>query len=250
MSGQTTGRPPCGGGPSRVRGGAGRPVLLDAGGTSYVRKRAARAASQHKEHIMAEATTRAFLDRLLTDGRARGLAGGVAGGAALGLAALLLGRNRAPRAALLLGGATALGRVALDAWGSRAAADGDDLPWDALPEDESEARAGTLLLAMVAAAKADGHVDEEEESAIHAEMEDAPDAVRALLDRALAAPADPGMVAARVQGPHEAREVYAASALLCGHDHPAEADYLDRLARALEIGEDEARRIERDLHAA
>ena len=56
--------------------------------------------------------------------------------------------------------------------GQRALADLGD-------EAEAERRATTLLHAMVAAAKADGHVDEEEASAIEAEMEDLPDAARA-----------------------------------------------------------------------
>ena len=103
---------------------------------------------------------------------------------------------------------------------------------------------------MVAAAKADGHIDEEERSAIEAEMEGAPEAVRALMDEAMHAPADPESIAARVTGGQEKREVYAASALLCGRDHPMEVDYLDRLARALGLSEEEARRIEGDVLAA
>ena len=46
-------------------------------------------------------------------------------------------------------------------------------------------------------------------------------------------------IAARVQPGHE-HEVYAASALLCGRDDPTEEDYLDQLARALGLSEDEA----------
>ena len=164
---------------------------------------------------------------------------------------MLLGgrrRNTFSRNALLVGGVGALARVAMDAWArqggtpDRAAAE--------LVDDSAEARARTLLLAMVAAAKADGHIDEEEHSAIEAELDDLPESVKGFLGEAIAAPADPEAIAARVQGGQEGREVYAASALMCGRDHPVEVDYLDRLARALGISDEEARQIEGDIFAA
>jgi uncharacterized membrane protein YebE (DUF533 family) len=217
-----------------------------------------------------DTTARSFLDRLLSDGRALARQAedaaaerlgvgespaaradlrqaGLAGAGALGLVALLLGQRRqigAARGALLLGGIAALGRVAAGAWARTGAAPA------ALGEDADETRARTLLFALVAAAKADGHIDEEEHSAIEAEIEDLPLSIRGLLGEAIAAPSDPEGIAARVQGGQEAREVYAASALLCGRDHPQEMDYLDRLARALGLPEDEARRIEADVLAA
>lgn len=213
------------------------------------------------------------LDRLLAEGRALARRGeqaaaerlgvaddpaarermrkaGLAGGAALGLAALLLGgrrRNRFSRNALLLGGLGALGKIALDAWQQK---QDQPRPLAALPDEEGEARARTLLFALVAAAKADGHIDEEEHSAIEAELEDAPEAVRQLIGEAMKRPADPETIAAMVRDAAEAREVYAASALLCGRDHPAELAYLDRLARALGLPEAEVRRIEEGLHQA
>ncbi len=216
---------------------------------------------------------RSFLDRLLTDGRAMARQAedaaadrlgvgpdvaarrdlrqaGLAGAGAIGLAALLLGRRRGGlgRSALLLGGIGALGRIAMEAWARTGAV--PDPQAAALEDDGAEARARTLLFAMVAAAKADGHIDEEEHSAIEAELDDLPLSVRGLLGEAIAAPSDPEAVAARVAGGQEAREVYAASALLCGRDHPEEEDYLDRLARALGLSEDEAQGIEADVLAS
>jgi uncharacterized membrane protein YebE (DUF533 family) len=226
---------------------------------------------------MTDATARTILERLLTEGRtlakqAEDTAAqrlnvgddpasrqklrqtGLAGGAALGVAAMLLGsrrRNSFSRNALLLGGLGALGKIAMDAWSKQGGAHA--LPSERaigqLGDSDAEDRAHTILIAMVAAAKADGHIDEEERSAIEAEMEDAPEAIRALMDEALHAPSDPESIAARVTGGQEKREVYAASALLCGRDHPMEVDYLDRLARALGLSEEEARRIEGDVLA-
>lgn len=216
-----------------------------------------------------DTTARPLLDRLLSDGRALAQQAedaaaqrlgigdsaaaraelrqaGLAGAGALGLVALLLGRRPlgAARSALLLGGIAALGRIAAEAWARTGATP------SAIEPDAIEARARTLLFAMVAAAKADGHIDEEEHSAIAAEIEDLPPSVRGLLGEAIAAPSDPEGIAARVEDGQEAREVYAASALLCGRDHPEEVDYLDRLARALALPDDEARRIEAEVLAA
>ena len=223
---------------------------------------------------MNDGTARTFLDRLLTDDRALAQRGedlaaqrlgvaddaafrarfrgaGLAGGAAVGLVAMLLGgrrRNTFSRSALLVGGIGALAKVAMDAWARQGGT--PDQAAAELVGDSAEAHARTLLLAMVAAAKADGHIDEEEHSAIEAELEDLPESVKGFLGEAIAAPANPEAIAARVQGGQEGREVYAASALMYGPDHPAELDYLDRLARALGISEEEARRIEGDIFAA
>ncbi len=222
---------------------------------------------------MDDAPARSFLDRLLTDGRvlaqrggdlaaqrlgvgddpasrARLREAGLAGGAALGLAAVLLGRRRNTfsRGALLVGGIGALAKVAMDAWARQGGS--PDRAAAELEDDSAETHARTILLAMVAAAKVDGHIDEEEHSAIEAELEDLPESVKGFLGEAIAAPADPEAIAARVQGGQEGREVYAASALMCGRDHPMEVDYLARLATALGISDEEARQIEGDLLAA
>lgn len=223
----------------------------------------------------AAVTARSTLDRLLGQGRdlaraaedaaaarlgtgddpaarARLRQAGIAGASALGVLLALVGgrrRGRLSRNALVAGGVAALGRVAYEAWSRSGASGGQTALADLGDEDEAERRATTLLHAMVAAAKADGHVDEEEASAIEAEMEDLPDAARRLIRTAMAMDHTPEAIGARVEGGQEAREVYAASALLSGRDHPGEVDHLDRLARALGLDEDEARAIEDSLHA-
>lgn len=204
---------------------------------------------------MPSRTAMSLIEQILSEGRGR--RGGTALGGA-GLLGLLLGRRRRGfgRNALLLAGASALGKVALDAWSRREAGRpqptglaASDRDWDHLEGSEAEERAETLLLAMVAAAKADGHVDEEEESAIEAEMEDLPEAVRRSLGELLRRTPEPEEVAARARGEIERREVYAASALLCGRDDPREVAYLDRLARALGLSPEEARDVEDGLMA-
>ncbi|WP_176559538.1 tellurite resistance TerB family protein [Rubellimicrobium roseum] len=222
-----------------------------------------------------DTTARSFLDRLLTEGDEpiRSDEGPAAGSPGVGddpagrqgrqgtdpeggatpggvLPVLLGGRRRAlSRSALLAGGVAALGKIALDAWAQARRSVATDPTIGAVEGDAAEARARTLLFAIVAAAKADGHIDEEEHSAIDAEIEDLPPAVKGLLGEAIAAAPDPEAVAARVHCGQEAREVYAASALICGRDHALEMAYLDRLARALDLPSEEARRIEGDVLA-
>jgi uncharacterized membrane protein YebE (DUF533 family) len=199
-------------------------------------------------------SARSFLDQLLAEGRrlaqsdslagsggVRLARGAMAGGAAMGVAALLLG-----------GRARGFGRIALAAAGSVAvarlaagAASGGDGSFG-----EGEERSRALLFAMVAAAKADGHIDEEEESAIEAELEDLAPPVRATLAEAMRRPADPEAVARLARDRAEARDLYAASALLCGGDHPLEVEYLARLAAALGLSPAEARAIEEGLDPA
>jgi uncharacterized membrane protein YebE (DUF533 family) len=89
-----------------------------------------------------------------------------------------------------------------------------------------------LLRGMIAAAKADGHVDADEQRRLFTEVErmelDAEG--KALVFDALSQPVDiPGLVA-QVATPEQAAELYLASRLAIDPDHPAERAYLDALA--------------------
>lgn len=154
-------------------------------------------------------------------------------------ATLLDALRRAPRGpalargALLALGLAALARLALAARAKPPA------------EDDGEGRA--VLLAMVAAAQADGRIDDEEMSAIEAELDGLPLALRAAYARALREPLAPEAVAALARDAQEGRDVYAASVLVTGRDHPLEAAHLDRLAAALGLSAGDARAIEADL---
>lgn len=108
-----------------------------------------------------------------------------------------------------------------------------------LPDDEDAADdlSTRLLTAMVAAAKADGHVTAEERARIDARLgqlglgED----VQALLAAELDAPLDVGRIAALATTPEEAVEVYAATLLVLNPDGAAEKGYLAMLAARLDL---------------
>lgn len=107
----------------------------------------------------------------------------------------------------------------------------------ALPKDPAaqENRAMTLLAAMIAAAKADGHVDDAEMRKIVEKLEAAGiDAEgRQWVVGELAKPLDIDALTAGIKDPATAAQVYAASLLAITVDTPAEQDYLRQLAQKL-----------------
>ncbi|MGX7707876.1 tellurite resistance TerB family protein [Methylobacterium sp. Gmos1] len=119
------------------------------------------------------------------------------------------------------------------------------------PADEQD-RARALLIAMITAAKADGHIDADEQGRIFGEMDrhalDADD--KAFLMDALRAPVDVEAVARLARGPEQASEIYAASLMAVTVDTPQERAYLDHLARRLGLDPGYARHIEATLAAA
>lgn len=119
------------------------------------------------------------------------------------------------------------------------------------PADEQD-RARALLIAMITAAKADGHIDPDEQGRIFGEMDrhalDADD--KAFLMDALRAPVDVEAVARLARSPEQASEIYAASVMAVTVDTPQERAYLDHLARRLGLDPGFARHIEATLAAA
>lgn len=94
-----------------------------------------------------------------------------------------------------------------------------------------------LLTAMIAAAKADGHIDAQEQSRIFDKLDhlDLDAEAKAFVMDELRAPLDIERVVKGAETPEEALEIYAASRLSIDPDHPAEKAYLQMLAARLEI---------------
>ncbi|TGD94794.1 tellurite resistance TerB family protein [Methylobacterium nonmethylotrophicum] len=117
---------------------------------------------------------------------------------------------------------------------------------------EEQDRARALLIAMITAAKADGHIDADEQRRIFGEMDrhalDADD--KAFLMDALRAPVDVEAVARLARNPEQASEIYAASLMAISVDTPQERAYLDHLARRLGLDPGLSRHIEATLAAA
>lgn len=107
----------------------------------------------------------------------------------------------------------------------------------ALPAPQMEAHSRAMLKALIAAAKADGHMDERERGLVHAELQriEADAGTRAWVDAELASPVEPAEVAAAATGPEMAAEIYLASLLVVDQTSTMERAYLDALARELRL---------------
>lgn len=207
---------------------------------------------------------RSMLDQLIgpdAQRRIQQMAGGsgkslATGAIAGGLAGLLLSGGK-PRKllgnALGLGGAALVGGLAYKAWQDWQAGKAAPAPAPApapavpalpnpegtafLPADpaRSEALAERLLRAMVAAAKADGHVTGAERRRILGQLPTLGlgAEAEALIAAEIEAPLDAGAIAALATSPEEAAEIYAASLLVVDPEAPAERGYLALLAARL-----------------
>jgi uncharacterized membrane protein YebE (DUF533 family) len=188
-------------------------------------------------------------------------AGAVTGGA-LGL---LLGSKRGRRfggKALKYGSVAALGLLAYKAYGNwqapqqaqqgRAPAPVEPRTVNLLPAPEAEQHSRAMLQSMIAAAKADGHLDERERGLVEAEMQRvaADDDTRRWFEEQLRRPLDPADVARSAGTPEMAAEMYLASLLVADETSYMERAYLDELARQLRLPDGLKLELERQALAA
>ncbi|KPQ12587.1 MAG: hypothetical protein HLUCCO17_00400 [Saliniramus fredricksonii] len=198
------------------------------------------------------------------------LAGGVVG--------MLMGNKKARKmvgrtagTALTLGGLAAVGALAYTAW-QRRSGGGQPAPAQAAP---AQAHSGPALLtppadspfspaqapggednlargvlvAMIQGAKADGHIDAEEQTRIFGHLDNLGlDAeAKAFVMDELAAPQDINRVRHYADRPEVGAELYAASLLAMDPDTPTERRYLTELAAALGIDPGLAAEIEQTV---
>jgi uncharacterized membrane protein YebE (DUF533 family) len=177
------------------------------------------------------------------------------GAAAGGALALLLGSRRGRSigaSALKLGSVAAIGALAWKAYQDHQAAQQPQPPagaagapqampsspgFAALPAPQLELHSQAMLKAMIAAAKADGHMDDRERGLVEAELArlDADPATRRWFEDELRKPVEPADVAAASASPEMAAEIYLASLLVVDETTTMERAYLDELARQLRL---------------
>ena len=192
--------------------------------------------------------------------RESALSGMGKGAAMAGVAALLLG-TRAGRGltglALKLGSLGAVGGLAYKAFQDWQAKSGGaqtaDLGTtvDALSGPALEQRSTLLLKAMIAAAKADGHIDDQERKAIDDylhKLELGPQALH-LLKEEIAKPLNAKDIAAGADSTAAAAEIYLTSLLAINPDNDQERAYLDELARELKLSPDLALELQNKARA-
>lgn len=167
------------------------------------------------------------------------------GAAIAGVAAVLLGTGAGrglTGLALKLGSLAAVGGLAYktfqDWQAKRGGAPVDPgPPVTGLSGPQLDQRGFALLRAMLAAAKADGHIDENEQAKIDAYLQKLkldPDALH-FVKNELAKPLNVKEVAAGADSPAAAAEIYLTSLLTINVDSEQERAYLDELARELKL---------------
>jgi uncharacterized membrane protein YebE (DUF533 family) len=196
---------------------------------------------------------------------AGGAAGAAAGGGILGW---LFGRNSVGRSLLTHGGSAVLGALAYRAWqswqagragrpeGAPAPAAGAALPAaftpGATPATGGEPFELALIRTMIAAAKADGHIDAAERGRIFEAVE------RSSLD-----PEHKGFVfnllnqditveqlAAAAAGQEQATQIWLAARMVLELDHPAERAFLEALGARLALPAELVAQLERQVQDA
>ena len=144
---------------------------------------------------------------------------------------------------LTYGGVAALGYFAYKAFQnyqqkSANAAGNPMKPLEQLPAAEADAHCRVILVALIAASKSDGHIDERERQLIETEMKKFTQdpQLKHWLEQELKKPLDPAEVA-RHAGNNQAMaaEMYLASLLAVDQQSFMEKSYLDELAKQLKL---------------
>lgn len=174
--------------------------------------------------------------------------------AAGSILAVLLGTSGGRRlsgTAIKLGGAAALGTLAYNAFQSWQAGQAGGKSLDQLSGPDAANRSLAILKAMVAAAKADGHIDDQERTRIETQLNTLnldPETLN-FFKAELAKPIDSKSLAAEADSPAAAAEIYLASLLVINDQNPQEKEYLKNLATELKLAPELAEAIENHAKA-
>ncbi|HBM0951721.1 tellurite resistance TerB family protein [Enterobacter kobei] len=177
-------------------------------------------------------------------------------GALGGLAGLLVANKSSRKllakygtGALLAGGGAIAGTVLWNKYKDRVRAAHQDEPHFGVETSPLDLRTERLILALVFAAKSDGHIDDKERAAIEQQMREAgvEEQGRTLVAQAIEQPLDPQRLAQSVQNEEEALELYFLSCAAIDIDHFMERSYLNALGDALKIPQDVREGIEQDI---
>lgn len=195
------------------------------------------------------------LKKQSSSGTLKSLGAGAVGG---GLVSLLMGSKKTKKMgakvgknALKVGGAAALGALAYKVyndWQSKQSSPATSNE----PFDQSQPIHNQLIIkAMIAAAKADGHVDNDEMQQIEAAIEQsgADSELRDLIHQELNKPLDPTQIARLASTPQQAAEVYLASLLVVDEQNFMEKAYLQELAKQLQLAPEVIQQLELQVNS-
>jgi len=185
-----------------------------------------------------------------------GLSKMLAPGALGGLAGLLVANKSSRKllakygtGALLAGGGAIAGTVLWNKYKDKVRAAHQGEPQFGQQASALDVRSERLILALVFAAKSDGHIDDQERAAIEQQLREAgvEEQGRALVAQAIEQPLDPQRLAQGIKNEEEALELYFLSCAAIDIDHFMERSYLNALGDALKIPTEVREGIEQDI---
>lgn len=187
-----------------------------------------------------------------SSGSLKSLGAGAVGG---GLVSLLMGSKKSKKLgkkvgknALKVGGVALLGGLAYKVYNDYQSKQATSASQDTFnPNDDIHSQ--LIIKAMIAAAKADGHVDSQEMERIELTLKQAgaDSQLQHLLHEELNKPLDPTEVARLAQSPQQASEIYLASLIVVDEQNFMEKAYLQELAKQLNLSPEVTYQLEQQL---
>ncbi len=123
---------------------------------------------------------------------------------------------------------------------------------EVLSGEYQERRSLELLQAMIMAARADGHIDEQEQALITEQIDalGADQEMHNWVEQQLKAPLDAQALAREADSPQAAREMYLISVAVTDDQNPMERAWLDQLGSALNLPKEMTAELERQAQQA
>ncbi|KGY09233.1 tellurite resistance TerB family protein [Vibrio sinaloensis] len=187
-----------------------------------------------------------------SSGTLKSLGVGAVGG---GLVNLLMGSKKSKKLgkkmginALKIGGVAALGALAYKVYNDAQTNQASPEPQNEFREDDP-IHSELILKAMIAAAKADGHIDTQEMERIENALKESGvgHQLQSIIHNELNKPLDPNEVARLAATPQQAAEIYLASLIVIDEQNFMEKAYLQELAKQMQLAPEVINQLETQL---